>query len=56
MAKLNDIVKFLNKELKVKSMKDEWSVNGLQVRGNPEVARSPLPSTRAWKSSRAQGR
>jgi dinuclear metal center YbgI/SA1388 family protein len=39
MAKLNDIVKFLNKELKVKSMKDEWSVNGLQVRGNPEVGK-----------------
>lgn len=38
MAKLNDIVKFLNKELKIKSIKDS-SMNGLQVKCKSQVNR-----------------
>lgn len=37
MVKLNTIVKFLNKELKIKSIKDE-SINGLQVRASKEIS------------------
>jgi dinuclear metal center YbgI/SA1388 family protein len=36
MAKLNEIVSFLNKELKIKSIKDS-SLNGLQVKCKSEV-------------------
>jgi dinuclear metal center YbgI/SA1388 family protein len=35
-VKLNTLVKFLNKELKIKSIKDE-SINGLQVRASNEI-------------------
>jgi dinuclear metal center YbgI/SA1388 family protein len=38
MAKLNTIVRFLNKELRIKRIKDN-SKNGLQVRGRSEVRR-----------------
>jgi dinuclear metal center YbgI/SA1388 family protein len=37
MTKLNAIVSYLNKELKVRSIKDPWCKNGLQVKGNSEV-------------------
>lgn len=36
MVKLNIIVNFLNRELKIKSIKDE-SINGLQVRASNEI-------------------
>ncbi|MEM2974333.1 MAG: Nif3-like dinuclear metal center hexameric protein [Candidatus Micrarchaeia archaeon] len=36
MAKLNEITKFLDKELRIRSIKDE-SKNGLQLKGKPEV-------------------
>jgi dinuclear metal center YbgI/SA1388 family protein len=41
MVKLNTIVKFLNNELKIKSIKDE-SFNGLQVRASNEIERVGL--------------
>ncbi|MFC1522201.1 Nif3-like dinuclear metal center hexameric protein, partial [Elusimicrobiota bacterium] len=36
MAKLNDIVKFLNKELKIRKIKDS-SKNGLQFKAGKEI-------------------
>jgi dinuclear metal center YbgI/SA1388 family protein len=41
MTKLNSIVKFLNRELKIKSIKDE-SINGLQVRASDKIERVGL--------------
>jgi dinuclear metal center YbgI/SA1388 family protein len=41
MVKLNLIVKFLNKELKIKSIKDE-SINGLQVRASDNISKVGL--------------
>jgi dinuclear metal center YbgI/SA1388 family protein len=37
MVKLNTVVAYLNKELRVKTIKDPWSINGLQVPGSKEV-------------------
>lgn len=41
MVKLNTLVKFLNKELKIKSIKDE-SINGLQVRASENISKVGL--------------
>jgi len=41
MVKLNSVVKFLNRELKIKSIKDE-SKNGLQVRASNEIKKVGL--------------
>jgi dinuclear metal center YbgI/SA1388 family protein len=42
MVKLNSIVRFLNKELKVRKIKDPWSKNGLQVKASNEVKKVGL--------------
>lgn len=42
MVKLNSIVRFLNKELKVRKIKDPWSKNGLQVKSSTEVKKVGL--------------
>lgn len=42
MVKLNTLVGFLNKELKVRSIKDPWCNNGLQVRGSDEIRKVGL--------------
>ncbi|MFH1473333.1 MAG: Nif3-like dinuclear metal center hexameric protein [Candidatus Aenigmatarchaeota archaeon] len=42
MAKINSIVRFLNKELKVKKIKDPWCKNGLQVKSSTEVKKIGL--------------
>ena len=41
MTKLNSIVNFLNRELKIKSIKDE-SLNGLQIRASNEIKKVGL--------------
>jgi len=49
MVKLNTLVKFLNKELKIKSIKDKYCNNGLQVRGRNNVTKIGLSTDACLK-------